>query len=239
LNEAITATKGRQVEFLIRVKGNIKVDIKRRLPDGSAIVEVPLKEGNKAVGHLTLREIHAEGVSLDGRDFDLRLWTTLLDHKRFPGKELAENYALRWENELYYRQLKLDVRSTPVLASHTLETALQEIAAVVLASAVVATMRVEAADRLRVPVRRVSFYKLLIATRHLWAAFRLAGRSLTSSLKKQMWSEYVAEVQQTAILPERRDRSCPRVLRQPVSKWARKIAQPSYKGKVHVRLVSL
>jgi len=43
---------------------------------------------------------------------------------------------------LYYRELKLDVRSTPILASHTVETALQEIAAVVLASAVIAHLRV-------------------------------------------------------------------------------------------------
>jgi hypothetical protein len=37
---------------------------------------------------------------------------------------------------LYYRELKLDVRNSPVLASYTVETALQEIAALVLASAV-------------------------------------------------------------------------------------------------------
>jgi hypothetical protein len=236
LNEAITSTKGRDVEFLVRVKANIKVDIKKRLPDGSAIVDVPLKERGKVVKQLTLREIHAEGARPDGKEFGLRLWTTLLDHKRFPGKELAEHYAVRWESELYYRELKLDVRGAPVLASHTLQTALQEIAAVVLASAIVARVRVDAADKLEVPVRSVSFHKLLIATRHLWEAFRLAGRALTSSLKRQMLNRYVDDVRRTAILPQRRDRSCPRVLRQPVSKWARKLAQSSYNGEVHIKL---
>jgi hypothetical protein len=239
LNEAITSTKGRDVEFLVRVKANIKVEIKKRLPDGSAIVDVPLKDGNKVVKYLTLREIRAEGARLDGKEFDLRLWTTLLDHKRFPAGELAEHYAVRWESELYYRGLKLDVRGAPVLASHTLETALQEIAAVVLASAIVARVRVDAASQLKVPVRRVSFNKLLIATRHLWAAFRLARRALTSALKREIWNRYVDDVRQTAILPERRDRSCPRVLRQPVSNWPRKLSQPSYKGEVHVKLVKV
>jgi hypothetical protein len=37
---------------------------------------------------------------------------------------------------LYHRELKLDARNEPVLASQTPETALQEIAALVLAGAV-------------------------------------------------------------------------------------------------------
>lgn len=108
----------------------------------------------------------------------------------------------------------LDIRSTPVLDSHTLETALQEIAALLLASAAVAAERVEAAGHLKVPVRHVSFYKLLIATRELWAGFQLAGRALTPSLKKEIWSNDVAEIRGTALLPERRGLSGPRALRQ-------------------------
>lgn len=101
LNEAMTATTARHVEFLIGVeagvKGNIKGGIESRLPDGSAIVAVALNKGSKAAGHLTLREIHAGGVRLDGRDSGLRLWTTLLDHKRFPADEISEHYAVDWE----------------------------------------------------------------------------------------------------------------------------------------------
>jgi hypothetical protein len=239
LNEALTATEGRDVEVLVRVKSNIKTDIVKRLPDGSAIIHAPVKEGRKVAKQLSLREIHAEGTGLDGKEFKLRLWTTLLDHKRYHADELSRQYAVRWEAELYYRELKLDVRGTPVLASHTLETALQEIAAVVLASAVVARMRVEAADRLEVPVRRVSFYKLLHATRELWTGFRLARRVLTSAVKRAMWKVYETDIRQTAILPERRGRSCPRVLRQPVSKWPRKLAQQSYNGEVQLKVVTV
>jgi hypothetical protein len=237
LSEALTATEGRGVEFLLRVKGNIRTKILKRLSDGSATVQVPVRDGGKVVRQLTLREVQAEGIGPDGKEFKLRLWTTLLDHKKHPAHELAKQYALRWECELYYRELKLDVRGTPVLASHTVETALQELAAVVLGSAVVARMRVDTADRLEVPVRRVSFYKLLHATRALWDGFRLARRALTSAVKRAMWKEYMEDVQQTAILPERRSRSCPRVLRQPVSKWPRKIDQLSHNGAVHLRLI--
>jgi hypothetical protein len=76
-----------------------------------------------------VREIRANGVGRDGKRFTLRLWTTLIDPDRFPADTLARHYAERWEHELYYRELKLDVRNSPVLASYTVEAALQEIAA--------------------------------------------------------------------------------------------------------------
>jgi hypothetical protein len=62
---------------------------------------------------------------------------------RYPAAELAEQHAQRGEHELYYRELKLDVRSSSVLISHTLETALQELAALGLSH-----VRTVVADRL-------------------------------------------------------------------------------------------
>jgi hypothetical protein len=167
----------------------------------------------------------------------LRLWITLLDWTLFPAERLAREYAERWEAELYYRELKLDVRGAPVLASHTLETALQELLALVLASAVLAHLRVEAAERLELPVRRVSFFKLMLATRKLWHAYEMAGTDLPAHLHARFWKQFVEDVQYTAILPKRRARSCARALRQPVSKWARKMDQPSYTGEVTLEVV--
>ena len=114
---------------------------------------------------------------------------------------------------------------------------MQEIAAVVLASAVIARVRVETADGLKLPARRLSFYKLMLATQQLWGTFELAGTSLPPAIKARIWKQYLENVRRTAILPERRSRSCPRVLRRPVSKWPRKIDQPSYTGEVRLKLV--
>jgi hypothetical protein len=58
------------------------------------------------------------------------------------------------------RDIKRQLRRTAVLQSHTVETGAQEIAALVLASAVLATERLRAANG-RVPVLRVSFGQLL------------------------------------------------------------------------------
>jgi hypothetical protein len=239
LDEAMTGTEGRNAHFLVRVRENIKVKVVEHLPDGSALIDVAVKEGGKIIKQLRLREIQATGVGRDGERFTLRLWTTLLDLKRYPAERLARQYAQRWESELYFRELKLDVRNAPVLASHTLETALQELLALVLASAVLARLRVEAAERVDVPTLRVSFYKLLLATRQLWGTYEMAGTALPPALKAHISKQYVENVRHTAILPQRRARSCPRVLRQPVSKWERKIDQPSHTGEVKLVVVRL
>jgi DDE family transposase len=235
--EATQAWQERDIAVLARVRENIQMQVLERLADGSALIEVPVREGKRTIASLTLREVQAHGVGINGKAFTLRLWTTLLDPKRYPAEELARNYAERWEQELYYRELKLDVRNAPALASQTPETALQEIAALVLASAVLARLRVEAGNQLRVPPQRMSFYKIKLATQPLWDAYEVMGDTLSDAQRQKMWEYYVELVRRSAVLPERRARSCPRVLRQPVSSWPRKTDQPSYTGSVQIKLV--
>jgi hypothetical protein len=227
----------RDIAFLARVRENIRVEEAQRLPDGSAIVEVPVRDEENKKQRLRLREIQAQGVALNGKIFTLRLWTSLLDSERYPAEDLARRYIERWEHELYYRELKLDVRSARVLASHAPETALQEIAALALASAVIARIRVETGTQLQVSPRRMSFSKLMSSTEELWNVYRLVGELSTSALRERMWKQYLDDVRSWAVLPERRSRSCPRVLRQPVTKWPRKVDQPSHSGKVTLELV--
>jgi len=235
--QALSAWQNRDITVLVRIRDNLKAEVKQRLSDGSALVEVPVREEGGVIAHLQVREIRASGVALNGKRFKLRLWTTLLDPKRYPADTLARHYAERWEHELYYRELKLDVRSAPILASHTVETALQEIAALVLASAVLAHLRVRAAQELKVPPSRMSFFKLILATQQLWTTFALMGQILTAAQRQHAFEQYMDTVRHTAVLPERRDRSCPRVLRQPVSSWPRKTNQKSHTGSVKIKLV--
>lgn len=235
--QALNAWQGRDITFLVRIRDNIKTEVLQRLADGSALVRVPVREDGRKVGDLHVREIRATGVALNGTRFKLRLWTTLLDPKRYPAETLARHYAERWEHELYYRELKLDVRNAPILASHTVETALQEIAALVLASAVIAQLRVASAEELKVQPSRMSFFKLMLATQSLWDTFEMMGELLTPAQRRHALAHYLDTVRHTAVLPERRARSCPRVLRQPVSSWPRKTNQRSHTGEVQIKVV--
>jgi IS4 transposase len=100
--EATQAWQERDIAVLARVRENIKVEIVERLADGSALIQVPVKEEQRIVDSLRLREIRAHGVELNGEKFILRLWTTLLDPQKYPAEELARHYADRWECELYF-----------------------------------------------------------------------------------------------------------------------------------------
>jgi hypothetical protein len=240
LHEATQAWEGRNVACLVRVKGNLKSRIVQALADGSALVEVTVAaRDDRPAATLRLREIRAQGARRDGTRFDLRLWTTLLDDKACPAQELAELYARRWEQEIFYRELKLDVRGSGLLSSHTVETALQEIAALVLAAAVVARVRVAAAEKLGVPPIRVSFLKLLVLTTQLWQTFAWGRSTRTPAQAREICEDYFRSVKALAILPERRKRSCPRVVRQPVKAWPRKLQQPSHSGPVSLRVTRL
>ena len=242
LYEAMAGCAGREVAWLVRVRKDIKVEGVETLPDGSALVDVPVREANGArrlTTTLRLREIRAVLTGRDGQSHALRWWTNLLDPAVYPAAELAGQYAQRWEHELYYRELKLDVRSSSVLTSHTLETALQELAALVLAMAVVAQLRTAAAARVGVPPQRISFLKILLLTQQLWQSFSWGRRARTARQTRAMVDDFFESVVMLAILPERRARSCPRAVRQPVSSWPRKLAQTSSSAPISIKITPL
>jgi hypothetical protein len=237
--EAQEAWGDRPMAFLARVRENIRTELIEPLADGSAIMEVKAHKQRRQVGVLRVREIRAEAVTRDGRIVKLRFWTSLLDPKAYPAEALARHYIERWEHELYYRQLKMDIRGSDVLASHTVTTALQEIAALVLATAVVAHLRIAAAESLGVPPRGVSFRKVLLVTQNLWQTFAWGHSLFTATQRRHLAEQSLEKIRLYAVLPKRRPRSCPRVLRRTMSGWPRKLSQPSHTGRVSIRIVRL
>ncbi len=101
----------------------------------------------------------------------MRLWTTLIDEQEYPAQELLELYALRWEHEIFYKELKLHMRGNDVLHSHTPETAAQEVAALLMACSIIAQERCEAAKSGNIQPLSISFLKTLDKMNSLWAVF--------------------------------------------------------------------
>ena len=123
-------------EFLVRVRKNLQPRYLERYADGSALVEI--RVGNKK---RLVREIVGQVKHERGPVTTVRLWTSLLDWRRHPALELLALYARRWEQEVFYKELKVDTRSTPRLQSQTPLTGAQEIAALILAYAVLVDYR--------------------------------------------------------------------------------------------------
>ena len=202
--------------FLVRVKTNLKRRFLEAYPDGSALVEIKSGQGKRLVREI-LGRVQRGGR---GSSTTVRFWTSLLDWRRHPASELLALYARRWEHEVFYRELKVDTRSTPYLQSHTPLTAIQEIAALILAYAVLVDYRVEAAAVGEVGVLRISFMKTLQIVQGLWRFLEVSADLLSPAQVRLVVRRSLRQIAEMAI-PKRRPRSCPRALRQPVSSWPR------------------
>lgn len=216
-----------QRHFLVRVKSNLKRRLLEVYPDGSALVEIRAGKRTRQVREI-LGRVQRTGR---GRGTTVRLWTSLLDWRRYPAHELLALYARRWEQEVFYKELKVDARSTPYLQSHTPLTAMQEIAALILAYAVLVDYRVEAGAVAEVGVLRISFLKTLQAVQGLWRFLEVSADLLTAAQVRLVVRRTLRQIADMAI-PKRRQRSCPRALRQPVSSWPRLRRNTSQDGEI-------
>jgi hypothetical protein len=212
--------------FLLRASRTVKPRVIKRLTDGSRLVGLPVRaprNPNRIVEWLEVREIRVRVGRNGQRVHELRLWTTLLNPRTAPALDLARVYASRWEHELYFRDIKRQLRRTALLQSHTVETGAQEIAAIVLASAVIASERARAATG-QIPALRVSFGQVLNIVRGMWLFFGPFDDVFTDQQKTRVIRRGRALMRRSLSAP-RRARTCPRAVRQPVTRWPR-LLQP-------------
>jgi hypothetical protein len=225
--------------FLLRASRSTKPRLLKRLPDGTRLVAIAVRARHnptRILEWLDVREIRVRVGRPGHRPHELRLWTSLVDVRTAPALELARLYAQRWEHELYFREVKRQVRKTDLLQSHTTETAAQEIAALVLVSALLAAERLRAAGG-QIPVLRVSFTKILeLCVKPMWLALDLGHGLLTDQQLNRMMTRGYARMRRY-LTPPRRARTCPRAVRQPIQAWPRVRQTRSIEGAMHFQLV--
>ena len=224
--------------FLVRVPATSKPRGLTRLKDGRRLIRVPVREKHRRqhiLQWLELRAIRVHVGRTGHRPSELRVWTPLRDPRTAPGLELAQVYARRWEHELYFGEVKRQRRKSALLQSHTVETAAQEIAALVLASALIATERARAAGG-DVPVLRVSFGKVLELVTPMWLTLQLGEGLLTTRQTDHMLKRAYA-LMRHCVTPRRRSRTCLRAVRQPVTRWPRLLQPQSVEGPWHFHVV--
>jgi hypothetical protein len=218
--------------LLFRVKSNIGCRVWRQLPDGSRLVWVDVcKPGTRTgIGSMLLREIVGE-VHYGGSaaPLQVRLWTTLLDAGEHPAVELVELYALRWEEELFFRELKSHLhRRDNLLDAQTPESAAQEVFAMLLAASLIASQRVAVAGFGGVEMLEVSFAKVYHKTATLYEFAAVAGDLITPEVMEQMCRRVLEDLAVTALIKKRKGRSCTRGVRQRSKDWP-KISAPTSK----------
>ncbi len=217
--------------FLVRAQKTSQGRVIKRLRDGSRVLELPVNPRYRPTPErttVTVREIRVKVGRRGHRATELRLWTSLMAPRQAPALAVARLYAQRWEQELYFREVKRALRRTDLLQSHTVETGAQEIAAIVLASALLAIERTRVANG-ELPVLRVSFTKMLRVVQAMWFTLDIAAAVLTERQTQHILKRGYQRMQQY-ITPARRARSCPRAVRRPVTGWPRLMRNTSVEG---------
>ena len=241
LKELAEGCKSAKSKLLVRARGNIKSHKIKKLSDGSAMVSVNLRAqsgGGRVIGKIRVREIRARIRKPGSRQWsEVRLWTTLLDEKTYPAKELLALYGFRWEHEIFYKELKLHMKGGDVLDSHTPETAAQEVAALLMACSIIAEERSKVARSGKLQPLSISFVKTLEKIRAFWSVLEVSDGLLDEETKQEMLRR-VRELIVREAVPKRRPRSCPRKVRQPVCSWPRLTKNESKEGDFTFEIVS-
>lgn len=219
-------------QFLVRVRKNLKARVLEVLADGSAIMELQIRDEDGEKFSFLVREIRGRVQRRSGGWTPVRLWTSLLDARHHPASRLLTLYAQRWEVEITIKELKIEMRGSDRLASYTVETAAQEIAALLLAQAVLVNHRTHAAQQGGTDVLRISFAQAQRFLRAMWWALDSTAAFLSPDQAVAMIQNGLKKLGAIYVSAPRRKRSCPREVRQPIGKWPRKTRNCSWTAEI-------
>ena len=235
VNELMVMGQAVGSQWLVRVKQNLRSNVRQILADGSALVEVAVP--HHPTGFVLVRQIVGRVRRPGGAWVTVRLWTSLLDGSTYPAAELLALYARRWDIEVFTKELKIDLHGgTTVLQSHTLVTAAQEILALVLAMAMLSQVRLAAATTGAVAPLRISFGQTLALVRSLWWMVALGEGILAPDQVRALVARTLEQIA-VQCLPPRRARTCKRALRRPVQKWPRLTATSYQNGPTQLEVI--
>jgi hypothetical protein len=210
----------RQAQLLARIKKNLVFKPLKRLGDGSYLAKFYASPGQRAKdeGGVLVRVIDytLTDAARSGQGETHRLLTTLLDAKAHPAEDLIVLYHERWEEEVTIDELKTHQRERAVLRSETPAGVVQEIAGLLLAHYVVRVLMNEAARASHLPPRRLSFTGTLKILR-----CRLAECPKSRHGVQRWYDHLLAEIAEE-VLPKRRNRINPRVIKRKMSNWRKK-----------------
>lgn len=215
--------------LLVRCKNSRQLTCASRLADGSWL---------SMFGGVTIRVIDADiVVTLDGRaeHARYRLLTTLTDPRRFPARDLVALYHQRWEIETTYLQLKASMLAGRVLRARTPQGVTQEVYALLTTyQALRLAMADATASHPDLDPLRASFTIALHAARdqviHANGVIAAATIQLVGMIGRAVLAD---------LLPPRRDRRSPRVVKRAISKHRAKgdIDRTNHKTTISIKIL--
>ena len=230
----VQETAGARCQVLVRVGRARQSKVLQKLSDGSALVETRMCEPstNRAGAKILVREIcgqvwrqappdKATASSKEPAHAEVRLWTTLLDDKEHPAKELLALYAQRWEQELFFGELKRHTGRHSLLRAGTLQGAEAEFGALIIAASLLAEQRLKAAQSVSLPPVRLSLRMISYMLEKLLPMLEVAADILSAKQRAAIIAKFLAQVARESVIKPRRSRSCQRAVCKPQCSWPR------------------
>src|SRR3989440_6866736 len=218
----LEALNAKGVRALVALPSTVALKRWRNLPDGSYLARlVPNTQAvypmQRALWVRVIEyQLTDERLGEPGQVY--RLATTWLNPHSAPALALIDCYHERWEVEVVLDEIKTHQRlQQPVLRSRTPQGVHQEVYALLLAHYAVRTLMYQAAEEAHVDPDRLSFTDavfVLSETTHELAQVLPAEQE---ALRQEMNERLTAQ-----LLPERRLRANPRVLKKLYRKYKRK-----------------
>ena len=254
LGELQPQCEARSSHFLVRVREKLNVKVQQPHADGSATVAVALREAAEPaddppakpvracgrprkhpapkVSELKVREVRGRVLrSSDGKWVEVRLWTSL-SPQQASAEQLLELYARRWEQEIFYKELKLQINQGDLLAGQRTETAQQQVAAMMIACSLLAEERLAVAGSCedeevrRAGAVRISFSLCQEYTVALWMVLEASQGLMEAEAQGELVRRVRSQIA-AAALPPRRSRSCQRKVCRPINQWPRMLTPTS------------
>ncbi len=218
--QTVFEVRQRRAHLLARIKSNRIFEPIRVLEDGSYLAKLYRDAADRKQDRdgilVRIIEYTFDDPGRPGSGEPHRLLTTLLDADRDPARTLVVLYHERWEEEVTIDELKTHQRERPVLRSQRPGGVVQELYGLLLGHYIIRVLMQEAAALQGLDPQRMSFTGALKILR-----CRLPEAPASQRGCRRWYHDLVAEIAEE-VLPERRDRINPRVIKRKMSNWRKK-----------------
>ena len=210
-------TRAQASHWLMRAKDNLRYEVVKRNSQHDFHIKMPVSPRARKLNPLLGDAWEARLIEVEHAGKLRRYITSLTDSKTYPLKALAKLYAQRWEIEMCYREIKSDLQDGKHLRSKQPDLVYQELWGVLIAYNVLRRQMKYMAQRVKVSPLRISFHLASISILNI---LRHTPLESAGNLPKHL--ESLLEQARMYILPERRKRNCPRVVKLKPQKYPRK-----------------
>lgn len=214
--------EGTARHWLMRAKSLLRYEVIRTLADGDEWIRMQVSAQARKQ-HSDLPEYwEARLVTCTIKGKAHRFLTSLVDSVAYPAQRLAELYRQRWEIELGFREIKQGLlHGESVLRSKQPALVRQEIWGGLIAYNLLRQEMRAMAKTLAVPAQRISFQWAALAIVDLLRFSPLASAGTLPSRLRRLY-----EQAGQFLLPPRRDRHYPRVVKSRGQKYPKKCQSP-------------